>query len=188
MISNTLLAVLLVLSAMVQPSVATTDDSVVILDRRAILEERGIGWLVDYCEDDWNLFPPMYFAGSCNNSAGNREWMHIDLDGCYTVTETGQLSLDNSRHGGMKQACDNCARCTDLDKDACLMCRCHWPDGKHRTWAKADMGGPYCGEKGMPPKPAQPGLTNYNDELPVTISPFTAAPTSSPSWELASGH
>ncbi|KAH8647158.1 hypothetical protein BX600DRAFT_518442 [Xylariales sp. PMI_506] len=139
-------------------------------------EKRGIGWLVDYCDDDWTIMPKQYFYGRCQNNVGAREDMYIDLDGCYTVTNNGQLAIDNLR------------QCTDLDLDACLMCRCYYTtaDGnRHRAWMKTDMddpvyvdtknsrlccgewwGRPYCGEPGKPPKPARPGLLAYDDELP----------------------
>ncbi|KAI1858813.1 uncharacterized protein JN550_012467 [Neoarthrinium moseri] len=136
---------------------------------KAAIDKRGIGWLVDYCDDDWNIGPNTYFHANCTRGGDKREPMYIELDKCFTVDSQGRLAVDNWRKGGMKDKCDSCSRCGDLDLDACLMCRCQREDGS-RGWTKMDMdgplfvsqkdnaiccgdwwGGPYCGQRGFPP-------------------------------------
>ncbi|KAK8078577.1 hypothetical protein PG996_004747 [Apiospora saccharicola] len=81
---------LLILAAM--PAAAATQND-------TTLEKRGIGWLYDYCDDDWSIMPPYYFTGKCNvtHPQAARDWLSIDLTGCYTVTDDGYLSVDNNR-------------------------------------------------------------------------------------------
>ncbi|KAK7949403.1 uncharacterized protein PG986_010289 [Apiospora aurea] len=143
--------------------------------------KRGIGWLYDHCDDDWSIMPPYYFVGKCDarHPPDARTWLTIDLTGCYTVTDDGELSVDNQRVGGMGKRCDRCTRCSDLDKDVCMMCVCNKTDNT-RHWAVKDLdddlfddvdhdrifcgewwGGPYCGYRGLPPKPAIPGQAAY---------------------------
>lgn len=61
-------------------------------------DKRGIGWLYDYCDDDWAIMPPYYFTGKCNvtHPEATRDWLSIDLTGCYTVTDDGYLAIDNA--------------------------------------------------------------------------------------------
>lgn len=84
------LAAMLLLAVM-PVAAATQDDDA--------LEKRGIGWLYDYCDDDWAIMPPYYFTGKCNvtHPQAGRDWLSIDLTGCYTVTDDGFLSVDNGR-------------------------------------------------------------------------------------------
>ncbi|KAK8085925.1 hypothetical protein PG994_000899 [Apiospora phragmitis] len=133
-------------------------------------DKRGIGWLYDYCDDDWSIMPPYYFVGKCDvtHPPDARAWLSIDLTGCYTVTDDGMLAVDNKR-----------VRCTDLDKDVCMKCLCSRSDGS-RVWSVKDLdddlyvdvahdriccgewwGGPYCGFRGQPDKPAVPGQAAY---------------------------
>ncbi|KAK8092290.1 uncharacterized protein PG998_015122 [Apiospora kogelbergensis] len=150
------------------------------------LDQRGIGLLAYYCDDDWSMMPGYTFSGRCNVSspAGTRDWLSIDITGCYTVTDDGELSMDNKRTGGMAKRCDRCVRCIDLDKDTCIRCVCSQSDGvKH--WAVKDLdddlwvdipnsriccgewwGGPYCGFRGKPDPPGVPGQAAYTPTLP----------------------
>ncbi|KAK8005939.1 hypothetical protein PG991_012236 [Apiospora marii] len=144
--------------------------------------KRGIGWLYDYCDDDWAIMPPYYFTGKCNvtHPEAKRDWLSIDLTGCYTVTDDGFLAVDNAGVGGMDKLCDRCSRCTFLEDDVCMMCSCSVKDGSYKHWAIKDLdddlrvdwekdriccgewwGGPYCGFRGKPPKPAVAGQINY---------------------------
>ncbi|KAK6825880.1 hypothetical protein PG987_013374 [Apiospora arundinis] len=150
------------------------------------VDKRGIGWLYDYCDDDWAIMPDYHFTGRCNVShpAGTRDWLSIQLTGCYTVTDGGELAVDKKRVGGMDKRCDRCVRCTDLDKDVCMRCVCTQADGQ-KHWAVKDLdgdlrvdipndriccgewwGGPYCGFRGKPNKPALPGQAAYTPTLP----------------------
>lgn len=79
-----------------------SDDTNDLIDSTAI-ELRdgpptsGVGWLLDFCDDDWNIFPKFWFYGKCGDAVDNREWHHIDLTNCYTVTPDGRLAGDNWR-------------------------------------------------------------------------------------------
>ncbi|KAK8135209.1 hypothetical protein PG984_007221 [Apiospora sp. TS-2023a] len=172
---SALIAVVTILVLTAMPAAAATQND-------TTLEKRGIGWLYDYCNDDWSIMPPYYFTGKCNvtHPEATRDWLSIDLTGCYTVTDDGYLSVDNNRVGGMDKRCDRCSRCTDLDKDVCMMCVCSVKDGSYRHWSVKDLdddlrvdwnndriccgewwGGPYCGFRGKPPKPPVSGQINY---------------------------
>lgn len=122
----------LVLAAVTTPVAVTAQTPVA---------KRGIGWLYDYCDDDWAIMPDYHFTGRCNVShpAGTRDWLSIQLTGCYTVTDGGELAVDNKRVGGMDKRCDRCVRCTDLDKDVCIRCVCTQADGQ-KHWAVKDLG------------------------------------------------
>lgn len=58
---------------------------------------RGIGELVDHCDDDWDIIPKQYFVGRCDNGQGSRRAMYIDINNCFTVTDKGDIAVDNWR-------------------------------------------------------------------------------------------
>jgi hypothetical protein len=97
MLADILLPAFLAMLAMLLPSVAhgAADgiDELPGVPTRELqereLETRGIGFLMDHCDQDWNVARPHVFYGRCENSKGTREWMHIDLDNCYTVDDKG---------------------------------------------------------------------------------------------------
>jgi len=90
--------VLVIVKAYIRPALASnTSGAAAVTENRDDPSTTRIGWLVDYCDDDWNIFPQYYFYGKCGDKPDKREWHHIDLTNGYTVTDQGELAEDNWR-------------------------------------------------------------------------------------------
>ncbi|KAK7919979.1 hypothetical protein PG985_008001 [Apiospora marii] len=154
----------------------------------AALAKRGIGWLYDYCDDDWAIMPLTTLPAnatspiprrSATGSPSTSPGATPAIDDVLSALPDLMLTAGDDS-GGMDKRCDRCSRCTFLEDDVCMMCSCSVKDGSYKHWAIKDLdddlrvdwdndriccgewwGGPYCGFRGKPPKPAVAGQINY---------------------------